>query len=372
MSRNAKSPNIRIFPKIWVLRLLCLLNTVFSGLNKQLILPPEPGKVFVFGVCPAPTFASFAPKIFDRIFYEGTDPDNFGFNDPAPDQVEVRTRYNLLHRVSGYLPLSEDWLFSELLPYCADTLPGIVYAEELIQRSCKRLGFNQLSTMAGETAFRFKAAALADIETDNLASLANNPEPIHLVLLLALFHQQKWHHPDADRTKLYRDFCFRGIRNFIARPEFDRDPTALSVRESVRNVFMQIVRQIGRSGHRSLAEGCFDAYPTPAFCLNFNRYADAEECLTFKNAIPFDALLSDARDPGKNSYCTNLLAGPLDCTGALNDVVAACRLSDRHWRDYKQDETKLVVKSKDIKTKSAPHTVSRNTDFLSNLISGFS
>ena len=112
MGRHATGDDRRLGPKLWAR----FLKRHFAcprlaTLNAQLLLPITPFEVFEFGVNPEPMPERRAPKIFDRAYHLGRDPDGLY----TPEIYDPDTRFNLYEHVTrrvrdGFYPVSTDGL----------------------------------------------------------------------------------------------------------------------------------------------------------------------------------------------------------------------------------------------------------------------
>jgi len=199
-------------------------------------------------VWPPPGELDWAPKIFERILKQGTDPDTRTFREPHDDAAGKH--FNLFTRVATHIPTSPDWLFKALGPYFDKQLPEVDYANLLIDRCLHRLHLRRLGPDAAAFAQRYQPQQLEKVGRSVLAALSKRPDPIHLVLLLALCHERQWHQPNSDEAREIGDAFRRASMIFLERAEF-RAPEVVHLAGHMHRFFTEPLAKIRRQGHRS-------------------------------------------------------------------------------------------------------------------------
>lgn len=349
MARYKHSSHLRALPKMWVLHLLCLLRAKLWELNAQLTLPPDPAHVFEFRKWPKPLDRSKAPRTFEQAIDRGNFPDSAPYKEPD-DSGE----YNLFVRVAQYVEFSEDWLFKELVPYLAPTLPDVAYSSALINQLLQRLSLRRMSADATKFALHTSPKLVRRKEAANFHALGENPDPIHLMLLIALFHERQWHFPFASETKELDLACCRAVRNFTCRDEFTWSEEARAHQEGISSLFWSVIRAIRHRGHRSK---CSDTSPNVpdlirfwcsrsdffnvrrcVICEPFEHFDAADLCASLGHALPISHLLFG--EP--TVYSEYALPTIGESTKALSDLISAGTVQPARWLNYDRDPSVLM------------------------------
>ncbi len=247
MGRRAYSESKRLLPRIWVLRLLHLFQAELWQLNAQLTLPPEPGERFQFGVSPCPIDKRLVPNVFQQALDRGHDPSERLYLEPKIDGE----RYNLFLRVAHHVPSSEDWLFQPFAQYFEDSLPDVANSAQLVNRLLRRLGLRRMGTSATEFAIDQIPRLVRRREERSMQAMAEAPDPLHVMLLLCLYHERKWHYPEAAETWNLDATCCSICRNFAARDEFTWSNQARAFSSQIEQEFRSVVLKIRHNGHHS-------------------------------------------------------------------------------------------------------------------------
>jgi hypothetical protein len=230
---------------MWVCRLLQLCGS-FKMLNRQLTQPPCLDRPFKLGVWPVPGTLNWAPDTFERIFERGSDPDSNTFVEPNEDGS-----FNLFARVAEHLPTSSDWLFKPLAPYFNKEPPPVDYATLLIDSCLRRLHMRRLGADAAEFAAKHHAGRTAEVGRQVLAAVSESPDPIHLILLYALYHERQWHQPNSEESDELGQAFIQAYDRFVRREEFTATPVAREACGGLRAFFYDLDRIVLHQGHRS-------------------------------------------------------------------------------------------------------------------------
>jgi len=247
MAHPATTNTLRQAPRLWVCGLLNHCGS-FKLLNRQLCQRPVNGHNFQLGVWPPPGELDWAPRVFERILKQGTNPDTRTFREPHDDAAGEH--FNLFTRVAAHIPTSPDWLFKALAPYYEKQLPEVDYANLLIDRCLHRFHLRRLGADAAAFAQRYQPERLDKVGRSVLAALSRKPDPIHLVLLLALCHERQWHQPDSAEAREIGDAFRLASMRFLARPEFQA-PEVVHLSGRMLRFFTEPFARIRQQAHRS-------------------------------------------------------------------------------------------------------------------------
>jgi hypothetical protein len=216
-----------------------------------------------------------------------------------------------------------------------------------------------VSSDAVETLRRYEPELLSRTWQEALGVLCANPDPIHLVLLYALFHATQWQQPQSDAAALLRNSCGTAMTNFLQRPEFTWNAFALGHRESVRWALQAVCRRIWREGFHSLG-------PTPPWLRwpgqpallihDFEHAQAAIDCASSVTALPMSRFLRAASTPlradaypseSEQENCNALLLkfAALQAAGLRNYErdPAFCRVG---WQEESESSRKKARRAK--------------------------
>lgn len=257
MPRKQTPPALRESARIWACRLLHLCQDAAPSrtlppitlLNRQLVQRPDPAHQFAFGEWPIPGDFEWEHPTFERILTHGTDPDTATFREPL--DCHRGSRFNLFERVAIHLETSPDWLFKALSPYFDEELPSVDYAILLIENCLRRFHMQRLGSRAADFARWKHRERTAEVGTHVLSALSDRPDPVHLVLLLALFHESRWHKFDSDQAYDIGDAFKRAARHFVERDEFTSTDIARQASQGISHFFDELYRRVRDEGHRS-------------------------------------------------------------------------------------------------------------------------
>ncbi len=350
MGRHLLNEHQRSLPKIWVQHLLYKLGAELWQLNAQLTLPPDEGKPFRFWSSPHPLSRPWAPRTFERAWKHGKNPDVRAY----ADLLCETGHYNLFLRVAQHVEFSEDWLFRPLRPYFETALPPVTTSSALVQALLQRLGLRRLSDSATKFAIRVRPATVGELDTKWMHLMAERPDPIHLMLLIAMFHERKWHYPDAPETRELSDACFLACHNFFSREEFC--PPALDENRrcdfwnAVRSVWVNIVQTGHRSAPPQLPRNAslFDRRPsgpdavgllTMSRCVIYEPFESCDDAmLTAGYGCLMPAFLFADRTPTPYRPLGGV-PSPAETCRALADLLAAADISPERVCRYGRDES---------------------------------
>lgn len=354
MGRRAYTESIRLLPRIWVLRLLCLFQAELWQLNAQLTLPPESSEEFQFGVSPYPIDKRLVPNVFQQAFDRGRDPSERLYLEPKLDGQ----RYNLFLRVARHVPFSEDWLFQPFVPYLGDTLPDVAYSANLVNRLLKRLGLRRMGATATAFAIDQIPRLVRRREERSLLAMAERPDPLHLMLLFSLYHERKWHYPNSAETRSLDGICCSACRSFAARDEFTWSEQALAYRSQIERELWKVVLKIRHIGHHSAppqypAKGLFDPGPRGeaqlgildarhcVICDPNGSFDEADLCAGLGYEIPISYFIY-----GKpTAYSADAIPSTSESRHALSQLMRDADIPPRRLFKYGRDESVLLALS---------------------------
>lgn len=348
MGRHSHNPNLRVLPKIWVQHLRHQFGAKLWELDAQLTLPPARGVAFRFGSSPKPLSRRLAPKTFKCAWRLGNNPDERSYGELLSDG-----RYNLFLRVARHVPLSEDWLFRPLRPYFSGSLPPVTTSASLAQALLKRLGLRRLSDSATKYVLWKQPDVASTFDAVWMQAISSRPDPIHLMLMFAMFHERKWHHPELPETDQLCDACFQTCDNFFAREEFRPPALSESLCRDFQEAFRSTLREIMRVGHRSAppalphTTSLFDRTPsgpdavgllTAPRCILYEPFTASEDAVLtsgFGLLVPMYLFFDDTPTPYRPNGGVPSLAQE---ERALGDLLAAANISMERVHRYERDE----------------------------------
>lgn len=195
MGRQSLKGAQRIGPMLWARFIKRHFGCAsLAPLNAQLLLPVTPFEIFEFEVEPAPLPLRLAPKIFERAYDLGRDPD--GAYTPeihGPDsKSEGALRFNLYERVTQRVPESKHWLLKELKPYLEGKPPLIDTTVRLLSELLSELGLALLDQRTVSSLERVHEGGLRGAEKATIGALSRCLLPEYLALTYALSHLCVW------------------------------------------------------------------------------------------------------------------------------------------------------------------------------------
>lgn len=351
MGRHPHTTCFAAFPKIWVLHLLWLFRAELWELNAQLTLPPDPMEPLRFREWPPPIFRHRVPRYFQQALRKGHDPSDAGYLEPGSTE-----KFNLFLRVARHVPTSEDWLMRPLWPYCQRELPSVAYSAALVDALTARMGLRRLGGAATRFAMLTVPRLTRAREAACLRAMAEHPEPIHLALLVALYHERKWHFPEAPETNELYQLCHLARDRFVGSDQFTWCEEARLHRAEIDHAFWSILLAIRDHGHRSLpppkagitADRPFGAardvlrwFPTRHFivCEATAGFDDAELRAGLGYGIPMSWFTRGGRP---TAYSSSVLPTERESRAALGGLLAATDLDEARFFHYRRDPSVLA------------------------------
>lgn len=345
MVQPARSHDERVFPRIWVRHLLYRLKAELWELNAQLTLPPVPGEPFVLRSSPKPLPRPRVPRTFQRALELGRDPAMAEFAEP----ISEHGRYNLSQRVAIHLPYSEEWLFLPLRPYFAARLPCVNYSTALVDACLQRLAMQRWSENAVKCARARYATRIGEVLTTGTKALMYQPEPIHLELLVALYHEQQWHRPNHPAADYARALCTVAAQAFARRPEFACVVDGSILSDAIETAFLRLCARIAIHGHRSARptrdavawddlewelDALDNSLPAELFIPSqlFPLQQDADRTL----AILESQIFPDPYPVPPTLYCKDVFPSANEAEAAFVDLLAAVPVSRERWKSYRR------------------------------------
>lgn len=348
MGRHSYNSNLRVLPKLWVQHLRHKFGAELWELDAQLTLPPNPHVPFRFGYEPEPLSRRLAPKTFEHVWKLGKNPDERLYAELQSDG-----RYNLFLRVAQHVPLSEDWLFRPLRPYFSGLLPPVTASATLAQALLRRLGLRRLSDSATKFVLWNRPAVASALDPVWIQVVSSRPDPIHLMLMIAIFHERKWHHPELPETEELAEACFRACDNFFNREEFCPPALDESLCRDFYNAFRSTLREIMRTGHRSAPPALphmtspFDRKPsgpdavgllTAPRCILYEPFEASEDAVLTSGyglLVPPFLFFDDNPTPYRPQ---GGVPSPAQAERALDDLVAAADITVERVHRYGRSE----------------------------------
>jgi len=173
------------------------------------------------------------------------------------------------------------------------------------------------------------------------------------MLMVAMFHERKWHHPELPETEQLRDACFRTCDNFFAREEFCPPALSESLCRDFQDAFRSTLREIMRAGHRSAPPALphitslFDRTPsgpdavgllTAPRCILYEPFAASEDAVLtagYGFQVPMYLFCDDTPTQYRPD---GGVPSPAQAERALADLLAAANISVERARRYERDE----------------------------------
>ena len=321
---------------MWVCRLLYLCSGNKRLLDAQLTQPPDAINAFEWGQRPLPGTLNWAPPVFDRTLDLGTDPDTECFSEPNSEGT-----YNLFERVSAHIPSTADWLFKLIWPYFYTSLPPVSYASFVVDRCLRRAGLRRLRDNTLEFARAARRERTTDISESTLRSLTEEPGPLHLMLLMALYHERQWHQANSTAADAIGHAFVAAYARFLKRPEFECTPEAIRASRENQIFFSHVYQAIKHRGHRSesprdLAWTCVKE-ASLIFCEDYPGFDEADLCVSLGVATP---LWYFAATPN-SQYWKGSQPTRDESLQALDEVLLKATCDPRRWANYESESPSI-------------------------------
>lgn len=267
----------------------------------QLLLPPKPDEVFVFGKRPRPVPRSYGAKIFRAIFSDGRMPDgNYAIEPDIPGQ-----KFNPYERVLQRFPTSASWRLEDLHPYLGLQRLEIRDSRDALQRLLNERDAILIDEHSLSGWEEIDSRGLAKAEAAVLDAIAACGTPDALVLMFALLHVAIWKDgPTAGKELAQRiHHCRQTAAAFLSSPVFARDDASCNLRARLEFVFELGIELVVRDGKRSnLRRAQFLERPVPRRIVPVPRtpeVKDAMRCLNAAGPHQWEEL----RSPLPESFC---------------------------------------------------------------------
>lgn len=192
MGRLPSSEHDLVGPRLWARFLKRHFKCADLGpLNAQLALRVTEGETFSFGTEPVPLPSRVRPRLFERAYDLGRNPDG----NYCLELDDEDSRFNLFARVSQRVPPSEPWLLKDLRPYMLDDLPPVDQSCSLLQRSLAELDLMLVDVGPLDGWEKVDPVGASQAEQGSFRALSKSALPQSLALLFAIAHVATWRRP---------------------------------------------------------------------------------------------------------------------------------------------------------------------------------
>lgn len=192
MGRQHSSEHDLLCPRLWSRFLKRHFKCAdLDDLNAQLPLRIEDGEKFCFGIEPIPLPERVRPRLFERAYELGRNPDG----NYVLELDDENSRFNLFTRVSQRVPCSEPWLLKDLRPYMLDEVPAIDWSFFILPRLLAALDVMLVHAGPLDGWEKVDPDGVSQAEQVSFEGLVEAAVPQCLALLFSVAHIATWYQP---------------------------------------------------------------------------------------------------------------------------------------------------------------------------------